>query len=64
MIGQMKNCSVYSNRKIVEQYIEKMNPYESRPSIGLDLLALTRYAKANNRKLEDMKEHELAKFKR
>ena len=64
MTGQMKSCSVYRNRKVVEQYNAIMNPYESRPSIGIDLLELTRYAKANNKKPENMSEEEIALFKK
>lgn len=62
MTGLMKSCNVYSNRKTVEQYISNLNPYENRPSIGIDLLALTRYARANNKKPEDMGETEVAAF--
>ena len=64
MTGQMKNYNLNSNKKIVEQYFNDFNPYESRTSIGIDLLALTRYAKAHNIKLEDMNDAEVAKFKK
>ena len=63
MNGQMKNCNVYNNREIVDKYIEEFNPYESRTSIGIDLLALTRYAKVNNKKLEELKEEEIDQFR-
>ena len=64
MTGLMKNCNVYNNRKIVEEYVKNFNPYESRPSIGIDLLALTRYARENNKKLENLSEQEISQFKR
>ena len=34
------------NEKIVEEYIKQFNPSESHPSIAVDLVALTRCAKA------------------
>lgn len=64
MIGQVKNCNVYANRAIVEQYINDKNPYENRNPIGIDLLALTRYAKANNKKPEELQESEIDKFRK
>lgn len=50
--------------EIAEQYIREMNLYESRPSIAIDLVALTRYAKANNINLTELKESEIAMFQR
>jgi len=64
MSGQTKKCSVFEKREIAEQYIREMNPYESRPSIAIDLVALTRYAKANNINLTELKESEIAMFQR
>ena len=64
MSGQVKNCNVYANREIVEQYISDKNPYENRNPIGINLLALTRYAKANNKKPEEMKESEIENFRK
>ena len=64
MNGQMTKCNTYSNRKIVEQYVKKFNPYESRPSIGIDLVALTRYAKENGKVVKELSESEVALFKR
>lgn len=50
MNGRVMNCNTYKNRKVVEQYLNEFNPYESRPSIKIDLVALTRYAKSIGKK--------------
>ena len=63
MTGLKKSCNTRDNKKIAEKYISNLSPYENRPPIEIDLLALTRYVKANNIKLEDMTEEELIKFK-
>ena len=63
MNGQLMNCNTYENRKIVEQYVAEFNPYESRSSIEIDLLALTRYAKALGKKVNELNESELDEFK-
>ena len=64
MSGQVKSCNVYANREIVEQYISEKNPYENRNPIGIDLVALTRYAKANKKKPEELKESEIENFRK
>lgn len=64
MNGQMMKCNTYSNRKIVDQYVKMFNPYESRPSIGIDLVALTRYAKNNGKTVKELSENEVALFKK
>lgn len=64
MSGQTMKCNTYENRKTVEQYVEMFNPYESRPSIGIDLVALTRYAKQNGKKANELSEKEISLFKK
>lgn len=64
MSGQMMKCNTYENRKMVEQYVEAFSPYESRPSIGIDLVALTRYAKQNGKRTDELSEQEIARFKK
>lgn len=64
MNGQLMNCNTYENRKIVEQYVADFNPYESRDSIEIDLLALTRYAKKLGKKLNELDQNELNEFKK
>ena len=64
MSGQMMNCNTYENHSTVEQYLKMFNPYETRPSIGIDLVALTRYAKKSNKTLKELSEEEVALFRR
>lgn len=64
MNGRVMNCNTYKNRKVVEQYLNEFNPYESRPSIKIDLVALTRYAKSIGKKTNELKEDEIATFRR
>lgn len=64
MNGQMMNCKTYENRKKVDNYIEIFNPYESNPSIGIDLVAVSRYAKEIGKKLDELTEQELFMFKK
>ena len=64
MNGQMMKCNTYENRKRVEKYLKMFNPYESKPSIGIDLVAVSRYAKEHDKKLDELTEHELVIFKK
>lgn len=64
MNGRVMNCNTYKNRKVVEQYLNEFNPYESQPSIKIDLVALTRYAKSVGKKANELKEDELASFRK
>ena len=62
MNGQVMNCNTYENRKIVENYVNEFNPYENHPSIDIDLVALTRYAKNLGKKTSDLTSAEIASF--
>ena len=64
MSGRVMNCNTYKNRKTVEKYLSNFNPYESHPSIGIDLVALTRYAKSVGKRTSELKESEIATFKK
>lgn len=64
MNERVMNCNTYENRKIVEQYIKEFNPYEYHPSIGIDLLALTRYAKKVGKKATELSELEIVPFRK
>ena len=64
MNGQMMKCNTYKNRNVVDQYIKMFNPYESRPSIGIDLVALTRYAKKNGKTVNQLSDGEVQLFKK
>lgn len=63
MSGQMMNYNTYKNRKKVDAYITVFNPYESKPSIGIDLVAVSRYAKEIGKKLDELTVQELVLFK-
>ena len=63
MNGRVMNCNTYENRKIVENYVKEFNPYENHPSIDLDLVALTRYAKSLGKKVSDLSNAEIATFR-
>ena len=53
------------NRYFMKQVTERpaLNPYEMQPSIGIDLIALTRYAKANGKTLTELSETEINLFR-
>lgn len=36
-------CNTARNQSVVDNYISKFNPYESKHFIEIDLVALTRY---------------------
>ena len=63
MSGQRKNSNMYEECEQVNLYLREFSPYESRESIGIDLLALTRYAKKNNKKTSELTEEEIDLFK-
>jgi len=60
----MMKCNTYDNRKIVDQYVEMFNPYESRTSIEIDLVALTRYAKDHKKTIKQLSEAEISLFRK
>lgn len=53
------NC--YFMKRVTEPPV--LNPYELQPSIGIDLVALTRYAKANGKILTELSETEIDLFR-
>lgn len=63
MNGPTMKCNTAKNRTTVEQYLSMFNPYESRPSIAIDLVALTRYAKKHGKVVKDLSENEIAAFR-
>ncbi len=63
MNGPMKKCNTARNQSIVDNYISKFNPYESKPSIGINLVALTRYAKKNGKTAKELSPEEVSLFK-
>ena len=63
MSGPTMKCNTAKNRTTVEQYLSMFNPYESRPSIAIDLVALTRYAKKHVTVAKDLSDNEIAAFR-
>ena len=57
------NRNTNEKRKVVEQYIRNFPPYENHPSIGIDLVALTRRAKSVGKKANELTEEEIDLFR-
>lgn len=51
------------NKKVVDDYIKQFNPYESRKMIEIDLVALTRYAKSQGKKVSELSEEEISLYR-
>jgi hypothetical protein len=65
MVGQMMNYDVQERiqkDKIARDFIAQVNPYELKPSLGIDLRALSRYAEEQGISIADMSELEINKF--
>lgn len=63
MSGLTIKCNTAKNCMIVDQYLSMFNPYESRPSIAIDLVALTRCAKKHGKAVKDLSDDEIAAFR-
>lgn len=66
MNGQMKNFDVndcIQKDKLAKDFIETVNPYRTRPSLGIDLRQLARYIKDSCKSMELLSEAEMLKFK-
>lgn len=51
MNGLMKNFNVTESAekdKLAQDFIKTVNPYRPKPSLGIDLRKLAKYAKENN----------------
>ena len=65
MNGLMKNFDVnecLKKDKAVQAFIQDVNPYRSKPSLGIDLRKLSRYAKENAKSVPLMPKSELSQF--
>lgn len=62
MTGEMTKCNTVENQSIVNRYLSEHNPYESELSIGIDLVALERYAKENGKTAKELSPEEIAMF--
>ena len=48
--------------KLVQDFIKQVNPYRAKPSLGIDLRSLSKYAKENNKAVLEMTASELENF--
>ena len=65
MNGLMKNFDVNESAKKDKQaqdFIKSVNPYKTKPSLGIDLRSLSKYAKENNKNISLMSKSELNQF--
>lgn len=63
MNGLMKNFNVIDSAakdKIAQDFIKAVNPYRTKPSLGIDLRRLAKYAKESRQNLSAA---EIQKFK-
>ena len=59
MTTQMKRCE---HKKIVQDYIERCNPYASLSRLGYRIADMSRYAAIQNRKISDLSADEAKLF--
>ena len=65
MIKLMKNFYVNEcsdKDKQAQEFIKAVNPYSAKPSLGIDLRSLAKYAEENNKSIPLMSETELKQF--
>lgn len=65
MNGLMKNFNVAESAakdKLAQDFIKSVNPYRSKPSLGIDLRALANYVKKNTAK-GSLSASEIQRFK-
>ncbi len=65
MNGLMMNFDVNECAKkdrIAQEFIKNINPYRAKPSLGIDLRSLSKYAKENQKSVQLMSESELKQF--
>lgn len=48
--------------RIAQEFIKEINPYQSKPSLGIDLRALTKKIKEENISMAEMSKEEIAVF--
>ena len=65
MNGLMKNFDVNESAekdRQAQEFIKKVNPYSTKPSLGIDLRSLAKYVKSNNVNVSLMSDAELQQF--
>lgn len=60
--GRTMKCNTARNQSVVDNYISKFNPYESKHFIGIDLVALTRYVKKKRKTTKELNDKEISLF--
>ncbi len=66
MNGLMKNFNVeecFTKDKLAQDFIKSINPYRTKPSLGIDLRSLAKYAKENCNSNSHLSQEELQRFK-
>lgn len=65
MNGQMMNYDLQDRLekdRIAQDFIKEINPYQTKPSLGIDLRALTKKIKEENISITEMSKEEIAVF--
>ena len=65
MNGQMMNYDLeerLEKDRIAQEFIKEINPYQSKPSLGIDLRALTKKIKEENISMAEMSKEEISVF--
>ncbi len=66
MNGLMKNFNIIESAekdKLAKDFIKTVNPYCGKPSLGIDLRKLSKYAKESHKSGNSLSEAEIRKFK-
>ena len=65
MNGLMKNFNIdecAEKDRLAQEFINTVNPYSTKPSLGIDLRSLSQYAKENNVNVALMTDKDLKQF--
>ena len=57
----MKTPKFLENTALSSSYYEIPNPYQNTPSTGIELLALFKYARSQNKKLDKLDRKEVSR---
>lgn len=66
MNGLMKNFNVAecsAKDKLAQDFIKTVNPYRAKPSLGIDLRQLAKYAKETCKSIGMLTDSEIQKFR-
>lgn len=65
MNGQMKNYNSSEAKEkdtAVQAFIKEINPYKAKPSLGIDLRALSKYVKDTNQSVSALSPEKINSF--